>query len=52
MSPLLALPEVYIIYTMNSRTYPLTGVTSSNISCLAGSKSGTVILSVRAKRLI
>lgn len=46
------LPGVYIIYTMNSPTYPLTGVTSSNTGCLAGSKSGTVILSVRAKRLI
>lgn len=51
MSLLLAC-RVYIIYTMNSRTDPLTGVTSSNTGCLAGSKSGMVILSVRAKCLI
>lgn len=50
--PTVGLPGVYIIYTMKSRTNPLTGVTSRNTGCLAGSKSGTVILSVRAKRFI
>lgn len=40
---------VYIIYTMNSRNYPVTGVTIRNIHCLAWSKSGMVILSVKSQ---
>lgn len=39
---------VYIIYTTNSRTYPVAGVTISSIHCVAQGKRVMVIFSVKA----